>query len=1221
MKPGKVITFYSYKGGTGRTMALANVACLLAERENCERGVLMIDWDLEAPGLHRFFFQPKNRTVDSDADKFERLLGLIDFWERVKESAFSSKTNAQKDPEEHARALFKKINVRKYIQRVDLNSLYGKPSFGKLFLLKAGCFDEKYPSRVSRFPWEDLQEKSPWIYKLFAEELSELFDYVLIDSRTGITDTSGICTMVMPEKLVVVFTPNTQSLTGIPDLVTRALNYRLASDDLRSLMIYPLPSRIENTEPTQKEAWRFGSKEGDIFGYQPRLESLFKDAYGLDEISLNLYFNNVQLQHIPAYSYGEKIAVLLEKRDDRQSLANSYEIFTNWLIDVDSPWNVTANLSTTNVVLGSGAIAQGGEAVAVGNNSILIQGDVGLVRIENPRFDDKARLRYLRRLRSYSQTLPLAALGGEEGDEEEITLDSVYVDLMTTTQVENLSGKNDENFKLLSVMDAASSTKRMVLLGDPGSGKSTFVRRLLACHASALLGESESLQNFESDLLPVLIALRDLAPRFQQLGLESKSVEKQQEALLGAIREQIISQLSYYGATDFTTSLTDSLESGRVLLIMDGVDETPQMLRGYVKLAILALIRQYDIARIIVTSRTRSYVGDSIIPGFHQYVISPFSNEQMIKFVSAWYSAQQMLGRISKQQAQQKAHELGQAVTSDNLVELCRNPILLTCVAIVHQREVGLPSERVRLYSLMVDVLLRRWQKHKTGDTLLSILKDDLRLRAAIERLAYEAQLKSGQELGSDSLSRKDMLSLLEAAEYLGSVTTASEFIDYIEQRSGLIIGMGSDKDRPNNYQFVHRTLQEYLAGCYLASQRDLARSFFEHSSDGDRWNLVVQLAFEEILYNRRSTNTLLDIAYRLCPYQEPKDQQTWRALMWSGSIAALVGKNVIEDDTGSPDGGRIYLNRLLPYLISSLNCELSPQERSENGRVLAHLGDPRPEVMTVGALEFIDIPGGLFLMGGDKNRVPIATEDEQPQHHLELPAFGISRYPITNAQFSEFIQAGGYDERRFWSETGYKSISPKIKWELIEAFSLPNYPVVGITWYEAMAFCRWLTERLQEKRTQKTNSPSINKSLLDELVSGHAIITLPSEAEWEKAACGSSYRCYPWGDDFDPNKINSQETGIGTTNVVGCFPGGTSPYGVQELSGNVWEWTLSVYRPYPYVAMDGREDIHAKEERVIRGGSFTSTASDVRCSTRSKVKPDFQSNDLGFRIAIIRLR
>src|SRR5208337_2594428 len=109
------------------------------------------------------------------------------------------------------------------------------------YLLKAGRFDTDYARRVNTFQWEALYNRSPWLFQSLAEFLAERYDYVLIDSRTGRTDTSNICTMLLPQKLVVVFTPNRQSLTGVEELVREAIAYRRRSDDIRPLLVYPLP--------------------------------------------------------------------------------------------------------------------------------------------------------------------------------------------------------------------------------------------------------------------------------------------------------------------------------------------------------------------------------------------------------------------------------------------------------------------------------------------------------------------------------------------------------------------------------------------------------------------------------------------------------------------------------------------------------------------------------------------------------------------------------------------------------------------------------------------------------------------------------------------------------------------------------------------------------------------------------------------------------------------
>lgn len=174
------------------------------------------------------------------------------------------------------------------------------------------------------------------MYGAFAERLGEMFQYVLIDSRTGVTDISGICTSLMPEKLVVVFTPNRQSLTGVRELVERATSYRRNSDDLRPLLIYPLPSRIEASLQDLRTLWRLGSRDRNVVGYQPMFEELFVKNYGLRECDLSAYFDEVQIQQTPDYAYGEEIAV--RGGSDRFSLANSYRVFVDRLGSGTPPW-------------------------------------------------------------------------------------------------------------------------------------------------------------------------------------------------------------------------------------------------------------------------------------------------------------------------------------------------------------------------------------------------------------------------------------------------------------------------------------------------------------------------------------------------------------------------------------------------------------------------------------------------------------------------------------------------------------------------------------------------------------------------------------------------------------------------------------------------------------------------------------------------------------------
>jgi tetratricopeptide (TPR) repeat protein/MinD-like ATPase involved in chromosome partitioning or flagellar assembly len=338
---GQIITFYSYKGGTGRTMALANLACLLvrpdsAHRQGVPPRVLAIDWDFEAPGLHRYlqpYLEPES------AKRFPEAPGCLELFENL---------GTGRSAYNHKDFVGNRQRARTRLRALDLEHYLLATRFPGLSLIKAGIFDDDYPRRVSEFDWDDLFHTTVGLFAGVADFLRAQFEYVLVDSRTGITDTSGICTMLLPDKLVVVFTPNQQSLTGIESLVRKAVAYRKGSPDGRPLTVFPLPSRVEMARPQLLEAWRNGSGTDpstaallpeEMSGYQPTFERLFVEIYARPDISLGDYFNEVMLQHIPDYAYGEPVAVALETSDARISLSRSYMAFRDRLIELDVPWN------------------------------------------------------------------------------------------------------------------------------------------------------------------------------------------------------------------------------------------------------------------------------------------------------------------------------------------------------------------------------------------------------------------------------------------------------------------------------------------------------------------------------------------------------------------------------------------------------------------------------------------------------------------------------------------------------------------------------------------------------------------------------------------------------------------------------------------------------------------------------------------------------------------
>jgi toxoflavin biosynthesis protein ToxD len=233
----------------------------------------------------------------------------------------------------------------------------------------------------------------------------------------------------------------------------------------------------------------------------------------------------------------------------------------------------------------------------------------------------------------------------------------------------------------------------------------------------------------------------------------------------------------------------------------------------------------------------------------------------------------------------------------------------------------------------------------------------------------------------------------------------------------------------------------------------------------------------------------------------------------------------------------------------------------------------------------WVDVPAGEFTMGGH------GQSDGKPAHRVNLPAFKIAKVPITNTQYRFFVEAVRYATPQHWSND---KVPP----------GLENHPVIYVSWPDALAYCRWLSE-----------------------VSGKAI-TLPSEAQWEKAARGGfspvtdgedleGARAYPWGEIWDETKCNSSELGIGGTTPVGIFPDGVSPSGCLDMAGNVWEWTSTRKKDYPYNPNDGREDPAGDDRRVLRGGGWSDSRDFARCASRRYDHPLNRYDNLGFRCVL----
>jgi formylglycine-generating enzyme required for sulfatase activity len=235
-------------------------------------------------------------------------------------------------------------------------------------------------------------------------------------------------------------------------------------------------------------------------------------------------------------------------------------------------------------------------------------------------------------------------------------------------------------------------------------------------------------------------------------------------------------------------------------------------------------------------------------------------------------------------------------------------------------------------------------------------------------------------------------------------------------------------------------------------------------------------------------------------------------------------------------------------------------------------------------------IPAGEFPMGSDPEQDKGARDNEQPQHRLYLPDYYLAKTPVTNAQYQVFVQETRDKPPKHWTE----GKPPRGK---------EDHPVVEVSWYDAIEYCRWLS-----KMTGRTYG-------------------LPSEAEWEKGARWTDGRIYPWGDGWDVHRCNSTEGWREATTPVGAYPQGASLYGVLDLAGNVCEWTHSLWGMdmsspdfrYPYNPGDGRENLQALENalRVVRGCAFWGNSSDVRCAARYPMLPNWKAHCYSFRVVM----
>jgi len=896
--------------------------------------------------------------------------------------------------------------------------------------------------------------------------------------------------------------------------------------------------------------------------------------------------------------------------------------------------------SSLTLTLGDGTVVEGsvvGGSVTV-NHGLFVGRDYTHIQAETVQItaspagqvveaQERALRTYLERLAGECNVLYLRGMDPRAADvtrQETMSLAAVYTALDTTRRMSlsdeelaalqergeetgflgknPVSGAGARPERAMSALEAASRFDRLVLLGDPGAGKSTFINYLalrlaqpsLDAHhrreqavvgADVLRAENqvEALPGWtRGPLVPVRVILRDLARSPCLAGHGTATA-------LWAFVEHTLAEADLASAAPALKTRLD----GRAVLLLDGLDEVEAEARQRVLDAVADFALTHRRTPILVTCRVYAYQEPAWrLAGFEQATLAPFDQEHIDKFVTAWYAEVARLGLMPGAEAGERAARLREAVRRPDLRVLAPNPLLLTMMALLHSSWGRLPQDRVQLYSEIVELLLARWEQSRLGREALTRARLSPRdLRFALEEVAFAAHGQQPAGEGAADVTEPLLREVLQG--YLeGDWNRAGEVISYVRERAGLLL-----ERKPGVYGFPHRTLQEYLAGCHLSVQADFPSRAADLVRDEEtRWREPFLLAVGKTARAENRVDLALAAVHNLCPQdfcRPPVDERAWRCAWLAGEALLEVGVDTLL----RREAWKAHLERVVGWLVRLLEAgALAPVERAAAGRVLGQLGDPRD------LDEAAFVPGGPFTMGSGKQDRE-AYDNERPQHTVEVADFWIGKYAVTNGQFARFVKAGGYDEQRYWTEAGWawrqsehkrwdRQHGDRPEWWDDPEWNLPNLPVVGVTWFEALAYIRWLAEAIGRP------------------------CCLPGEAEWEKAARGADGRIYPWGDDeIAPERANYGETGIGRTSPAGCFPGDCSSYGCLDMAGNVLEWCSSVRAEYPYRADDGREDLERDTVRALRGGSWGTERRFARCASRFGLDPGSFGTTVGLRV------
>ncbi|MDW8232332.1 MAG: SUMF1/EgtB/PvdO family nonheme iron enzyme [Roseiflexaceae bacterium] len=769
--------------------------------------------------------------------------------------------------------------------------------------------------------------------------------------------------------------------------------------------------------------------------------------------------------------------------------------------------------------------------------------------------------------------------------------------------------QNSANAAPLPLADLARAPRvRLALEGRAGSGKSTAVRRLALACAAAVTGEPEGAAALLADWtppapLPVLIE----APTQIDAAPDPWSL--------------IEAYLTAGGLAAFAGSVHQALLNGEALIIIDGVTPRSAPL-------VTQIVAAFPTNRYICTCRPHTSADVSPasllqVHGFQLVHFAPLERSQVDSMVARLLTAinrRRIVRDPSPSRsgtiAEQIADLQGRLLIDDGLRTLTFEPLALAIAVVTDASGHMLPAARARVYQ---QVLATLWDNDDPPSTVLAPLA------LALQRMMYEdGRLGVLMHADVERLIRESVPDA-DDARIAAVIERAFE--------AGLL-DRASEAPQPA-YSMPQIGLRAFLAAHALAHADDFA-AIMARLADRPAWRETLTLAVWQRMNTVLADSTqergpnspipwhvlgLSEHAGKADDERLAKKKSSQRAAKPGPVLqrnadapisrpeqAVLLAASCLEavEAQRFPDVLHEVRQRLLAIIADPA---IAVEDRVHAGLMLGRLGDPRFADLLP---PLAQIDAGVFVYG--TNDAPYS--EEGPAQRIDLPAYHIGVYPVTNAEYARFLAARpGHPKPRYWYD-------PR--------FNNPSQPVVGVTWHDAVAYTTWLTRVLA---TDGRLPPGM-------------VARLPLETEWEKAATWDPRarvkRRFPWGDQWVVGAANVAETRAGpdgrsrwATTPVGCFPSGVSPYGVHDLIGNIWEWTASSVEATPgRGAATGRRTgrLHlqsapsgalSSEPRchyILRGSSFNSTTAHARATYRgSHLPPDYWRYNIGFRIVIAR--